>query len=241
MGVNHTGQLPSVSVSFSLAKGVALGEAVAIHPNRDARINTTDDHDDPALKESTKVFQRERTKNLALLLFVAIGVVYIVLGALYEGYIHPLHGLSGLPSAGLNALDHALAVRQRAEHLLVCRPRHAHRHREEERDHADRLRARRRTPARHDADAGDSRRLPGPLPAHHDDDDGRAVRGAAARARFRRRRRLPAAARPRGRRAVSWVSQAITLYLTPVIYLYMSKLLKTRQNRRSDAGSVATA
>src|SRR4029079_2282804 len=52
---------------------------------------------------SAKVFQ-ESTKNLSLLLFVAIGVVYIVLGALYESYIHPITILSGLPSAGLGAL-----------------------------------------------------------------------------------------------------------------------------------------
>ena len=52
---------------------------------------------------SAKVFQ-EATKNLGLLLFVAIGVVYIVLGALYESYIHPITILSGLPSAGLGAL-----------------------------------------------------------------------------------------------------------------------------------------
>src|SRR4030095_8404798 len=52
---------------------------------------------------SAKVFQ-ESTKNLGLLLFVAIGVVYIVLGALYESYIHPIPILSGLPSAGLGAL-----------------------------------------------------------------------------------------------------------------------------------------
>src|SRR6185369_9785814 len=56
-----------------------------------------------AFEGSAKVFQ-ESTKNLGLLLFVAIGVVYIVLGALYESYIHPITILSGLPSAGLGAL-----------------------------------------------------------------------------------------------------------------------------------------
>jgi len=99
--VNHTGQLPSVSVSFSLARGVSLGDAVASIRRVAGRVL-------PAtvtisFEGSAKVFQ-EATKNLALLLFVAIGVVYIVLGALYESYIHPLTILSGLPSAGLGAL-----------------------------------------------------------------------------------------------------------------------------------------
>src|SRR4029077_15277630 len=52
---------------------------------------------------SAKTFQQSMS-NLSLLLFVAIGVVYIVLGMLYESYIHPLTILSGLPSAGLGAL-----------------------------------------------------------------------------------------------------------------------------------------
>jgi hydrophobic/amphiphilic exporter-1 (mainly G- bacteria), HAE1 family len=99
--VNHTGQLPSVSVSFSLAKGVALGDAVA--SIRRVAANLLPPTVTISFEGSAKVFQ-EATKNLALLLFVAIGVVYIVLGALYESYIHPITILSGLPSAGLGAL-----------------------------------------------------------------------------------------------------------------------------------------
>jgi HAE1 family hydrophobic/amphiphilic exporter-1 len=99
--VNHTGQLPSVSVSFSLARGVALGDAVAaIRKVANSVLPATVTI---SFEGSAKTFQ-EATKNLALLLFVAIGVVYIVLGALYESYIHPITILSGLPSAGLGAL-----------------------------------------------------------------------------------------------------------------------------------------
>jgi hydrophobic/amphiphilic exporter-1 (mainly G- bacteria), HAE1 family len=99
--INHSGQLPSVSVSFGLRPGVSLGAAVD-------RIRRVADETLPAtvsiaFEGSAKVFQ-ESTKNLGLLLFVAIGVVYIVLGALYESYIHPITILSGLPSAGLGAL-----------------------------------------------------------------------------------------------------------------------------------------
>jgi HAE1 family hydrophobic/amphiphilic exporter-1 len=99
--VNHFGQLPSVNVSFGLRPGVSLGAAVdrirelakGLLP---ATVNV-------GFEGSAKVFQ-ESTKNLGMLLFVAIGVVYIVLGALYESYIHPITILSGLPSAGLGAL-----------------------------------------------------------------------------------------------------------------------------------------
>jgi HAE1 family hydrophobic/amphiphilic exporter-1 len=99
--VNHMGQLPAVSVSFSLRPGVSLGAAID-QVNAAARrvlppdVSTT-------FQGSAKVFQQSLS-NLGLLLFIAIGVVYIVLGMLYESYIHPLTILSGLPSAGLGAL-----------------------------------------------------------------------------------------------------------------------------------------
>ena len=99
--VNHVGQLPAVSISFGLRPGVSLGAAVD-HINRvaagllPATVTT-------AFQGSAKTFQQSM-QNLGLLLFVAIGVVYIVLGMLYESYIHPLTILSGLPSAGLGAL-----------------------------------------------------------------------------------------------------------------------------------------
>jgi HAE1 family hydrophobic/amphiphilic exporter-1 len=99
--VNHYGQLPAVAISFGLRPGVSLGEAVD-------KINATTRQILPGTVTTTfggsaKVFQSSMS-NLGLLLFVAIGVVYIVLGMLYESYIHPLTILSGLPSAGLGAL-----------------------------------------------------------------------------------------------------------------------------------------
>ncbi|HXD75181.1 MAG TPA: efflux RND transporter permease subunit [Vicinamibacterales bacterium] len=99
--VNHSGQLPSVSLSFGLRPGVSLGAAVD-HIRQVAR-DTLPANVNIAFEGSAKVFQ-ESTKNLGLLLFIAIGVVYIVLGALYESYIHPITILSGLPAAGLGAL-----------------------------------------------------------------------------------------------------------------------------------------
>jgi hydrophobic/amphiphilic exporter-1 (mainly G- bacteria), HAE1 family len=99
--VNHYGQLPAVQISFGLKPGVSLGTAVdkINQVTRDllpATVTTT-------FGGSAKVFQSSML-NLGLLLFVAIGVVYIVLGMLYESYIHPITILSGLPSAGLGAL-----------------------------------------------------------------------------------------------------------------------------------------
>jgi len=99
--VNHSGQLPSVSVSFGLRPGVSLGAAV--DRIRDVARQVLPPTVNIAFEGSAKVFQ-DSTKNLGVLLFVAIGVVYIVLGALYESYIHPITILSGLPSAGLGAL-----------------------------------------------------------------------------------------------------------------------------------------
>jgi hydrophobic/amphiphilic exporter-1 (mainly G- bacteria), HAE1 family len=99
--INHSGQLPSVSVSFGLKPGVSLGAAtshVKAVANRILPPTIT-----TSFEGQAKVFQQSMN-NLGLLLFVAIGVVYIVLGALYESYIHPITILSGLPSAGLGAL-----------------------------------------------------------------------------------------------------------------------------------------
>jgi HAE1 family hydrophobic/amphiphilic exporter-1 len=99
--VNHSGQLPAVTISFNLKPGVSLGEAVEeiedlAKSNLPATITT-------GFQGTAKVFQ-ESLKNLTLLLIIAIAVVYIVLGVLYESYVHPITILSGLPSAGFGAL-----------------------------------------------------------------------------------------------------------------------------------------
>jgi HAE1 family hydrophobic/amphiphilic exporter-1 len=90
-----------VSVSFGLKPGVSLGSATAnVKQVADRLLPPTIT---TSYEGQAKVFQQSMN-NLGLLLFVAIGVVYIVLGALYESYIHPITILSGLPSAGLGAL-----------------------------------------------------------------------------------------------------------------------------------------
>jgi len=99
--IPHSGQLPSVTISFSVRKGVSLGQATdeieqVAREILPANITGT-------FQGSAKLFQ-DSMKNMGLLLIVAILVVYIVLGVLYESYIHPLTILSGLPSAGFGAL-----------------------------------------------------------------------------------------------------------------------------------------
>ncbi len=99
--INHAGQLPAVSISFNLKPGVSLGEAVnqiAALAHRTLPANMTTQFAGTALAFQTSL------QNLGLLLVIAVAVVYIVLGVLYESYIHPLTILSGLPSAGFGAL-----------------------------------------------------------------------------------------------------------------------------------------
>jgi HAE1 family hydrophobic/amphiphilic exporter-1 len=99
--IAHTGQLPSVTISFNLKPGVALSTAVEeVQALADEMLPDTVT---TRFTGSAKVFQ-DSTKNLGLLLVVAILVVYIVLGVLYESLIHPLTILSGLPSAAFGAL-----------------------------------------------------------------------------------------------------------------------------------------
>jgi HAE1 family hydrophobic/amphiphilic exporter-1 len=101
LSVNHLGQLPAVTISFNLKPGVALGDAVN-EVQRVAR-EVLPQSVSPSFQGAAQAFQSS-TKGLFVLLIVAILVIYIVLGILYESFIHPLTILSGLPAAGLGAL-----------------------------------------------------------------------------------------------------------------------------------------
>ncbi|MDI1482529.1 efflux RND transporter permease subunit [Polyangium sp. y55x31] len=101
LSVNHLGQLPSVTISFNLAPGAPLGEAVA-RVSTLARERLPDTIGTQFLG-SAEVF-RQSVGNLGLLLLLAILVIYVVLGILYESFVHPITILSGLPSAGFGAL-----------------------------------------------------------------------------------------------------------------------------------------
>ena len=99
--VNHLGQLPAVTISFNLKPGVSLGEAVTA-VEKIAR-DTLPHSINTSFQGTAQAFQASE-QNLGTLLLMAILVIYIVLGILYESYIHPLTILSGLPSAGVGAL-----------------------------------------------------------------------------------------------------------------------------------------
>src|SRR5262249_51235760 len=109
LAVNHSGQFPSVTISFNLAPGMPLGTAV------DRILELQDSLGMPAtihgnFSGTAQAFQ-DSLKNEPVLIAAALITVYIVLGMLYESFIHPITILSTLPSAGVGAL---LA-------LLICR------------------------------------------------------------------------------------------------------------------------
>jgi HAE1 family hydrophobic/amphiphilic exporter-1 len=101
LSVNHLGQLPAVTISFNLRAGTSIGDAVSA-------INDLARHALPPTTSTTfqgnaQAFESSLS-GLGVLLVMAILVIYIVLGILYESFIHPLTILSGLPSAGFGAL-----------------------------------------------------------------------------------------------------------------------------------------
>ena len=107
--VNHLGQLPAATISFNLRPGVSLSQAteqvLALAKRTLPATITT------SFQGTAQVFQSS-LQNLTLLLLIAVLVIYLVLGILYESFIHPLTILSGLPSAGLGALLTLLVFRR---------------------------------------------------------------------------------------------------------------------------------
>jgi HAE1 family hydrophobic/amphiphilic exporter-1 len=107
--VNHLGQLPAVTLSFNLKPGVALGDATKAVEQTAAKVLPLDVQ--RSFQGTAQAFQQSFS-GLGFLLLAAIAVIYIVLGILYESFIHPLTILSGLPSAGVGALATLLIFRQ---------------------------------------------------------------------------------------------------------------------------------
>ena len=102
LSVNHAGQIPAVTVSFDLAPGFALSDAVTGIREASEEIDVPDTIQG-SFQGTAAAFQ-DSTKNMGMLLVIAMVVVYIILGILYESFVHPLTILSGLPSAAVGAL-----------------------------------------------------------------------------------------------------------------------------------------
>ncbi|MDR1816912.1 MAG: efflux RND transporter permease subunit [Puniceicoccales bacterium] len=100
--INHYKQFPAVTISFNLVAGVALGDAVTAI-EREVALLGMPDTITAEFQGTAQAFQ-ESLKSMPLLIAAAIVVIYIILGMLYESFIHPLTILSTLPSAGLGAL-----------------------------------------------------------------------------------------------------------------------------------------
>jgi HAE1 family hydrophobic/amphiphilic exporter-1 len=102
LSISHQGRFPAITISFNLAQGTALGQATAAieraksQLNMPATINTT-------IQGNAQAFQ-DSLSTVPMLILAALIVIYLILGILYESYIHPLTILSTLPSAGVGAL-----------------------------------------------------------------------------------------------------------------------------------------
>ena len=193
--VNHSGQLPSVTISFNLAPGVSLGAAIDAVQRRSAE--TLPPVVTARFSGMAQAFMSTQG-GLIMLLILAVFVIYVILGVLYESFMHPITILTGLAVRGVRRARHAAPVRTRSRHLRVRRDHHARRHRGEERDHDDRLRDRGGAQRHEDAGRSDPRSGERPVPPDHDDHDGGADGRVADRDRLGRRRVDAAAARRGG-------------------------------------------
>src|SRR6202000_2585583 len=110
LSINHQGQFPSVTISFNLASNASLGQAITAIEKVSA-----DMHFPPSLQadfQGTAASFNNSQSNEALLILAALVTVYIVLGVLYESFIHPITILSTLPSAGVGALLALMVFKQ---------------------------------------------------------------------------------------------------------------------------------
>jgi HAE1 family hydrophobic/amphiphilic exporter-1 len=102
LSVNHIGQLPAVNFQFNLSQGVSLSEATKLVSNAAHEIGMPDTVS--FSYQGTAAAFESSLRDLGVLLLIAVLVIYLVLGILYESFIHPITILSGLPAAGIGAL-----------------------------------------------------------------------------------------------------------------------------------------
>jgi HAE1 family hydrophobic/amphiphilic exporter-1 len=235
LSISHQGQLPAVTISFNLALGVALGQATNViqHAQDELQLPATVV---PSFLGNAQAFQ-DSLSTVWILIVGALVVVYLILGILYESYIHPITIISTLPSAGVGALA-ALMLFHFDFSLIALIGIILLRHREEERHHAGRFRiggpaGRSPVRARCGAPCGASA-----LPADHDDHNGGNARRSAADARH------GGPAQNSGNRSGYaivgglLVGQALTLFTTPVIYIYLDQLSDWISNWRTQTSNL---
>jgi multidrug efflux pump len=109
LSINHVAQFPSATISFNLAPGHALGEAVDAIKAQEASLDLPPSVE-TSFQGAAEAFRSSLTSTL-LLVLAAVVTMYIVLGVLYASYIHPITILSTLPSAGLGALVALMVAR----------------------------------------------------------------------------------------------------------------------------------
>ena len=193
LSIAHQGQFPATTISFNLGENVALGQAT------DAVQKAVYDLGAPATLSSSfqgtaQAFQQS-LGTVPLLILAALVVVYLILGILYESYIHPLTILSTLAVGRRRRARDPDAVRIRFQPDRPDRHHPVDRHREEERHHDGRLRDRRGARRAPVARAIDPQGGAAAVSPDHDDDDGGDARRRAADAGHRHRIGNPPAAR----------------------------------------------
>jgi len=210
LAVSHQGQFPVATLSFNVAPGASLGAATAGRRTGAARAGDAADH--PGEVPGHRRSFHASLSNEPLLILAALVVVYIVLGVLYESYIHPLTILSTLPSAGVGAILALIICRAELDVValigIILLIGIVKKNGIMMVDFA--LEAERTTgvSAREAVQSGRA----AAVPADHDDDDGRSPRRASPRARDRARLGAAPAARDRDRGRIDAEPAAHALY-----------------------------
>ena len=221
LAVNHQGLSPSVMISFNLQPGVALGDAADAILQKATQIGLPSTIH-TGFSGTAQAYQ-DSLSSEPLLIAAALVSVYLVLGILYESYVHPVTILSTLPSAGVGALLALLLTRTeltviaiigiilligivKKNAILMI----------------DFALAAERGEGKSSRDC-DLRSMFVAFPPHPDDHHGGHARRRAARPRHRHRVGIPPSAGNRHHRRLA-VSQLLTLYTTPVVYLYFDRV-----------------
>ena len=236
----HDEQFPAAIISFNLAPGASLSEAVEEVRKAEADVGLPGSIAGSYAGDAAE-FSRSLASEPWLILAAAI-TIYIVLGVLYESFIHPLTILSTLPSAGVGALLALMLFRPGPVDRRADRHHSFDGHRKKERHHDDRLRARGRARRRSVAARRHRKGLAPAFPADHDDNARRAARCAAARAGRRHRLGTALPARHHHYRRTAAQPDADALHhagYLPHARTHQGRRFPPPRRRRAGAGGVS--